>query len=169
MINKNTKKNNDKGVALFENDPVRRVWDEKEEKWYFAMVDIVRVLTNSDNPQVYWRVLKKRLLDEGSGETVTKCNGLKMKAPDGKMRETDVADVETLLRLIQSIPSPNPYEYYPRRVERLVGERSQKSEGSQDAKSSRSYERGRIDLFRFSKTLHEKNRGGRKSGRLGGQ
>jgi len=106
MINQNTKKNNGKGIALFENDPVRRVWSEKEEKWYFAVVDIVKVLTNSGNPQVYWRVLKKRLSDEGSGETVTKCNGLKMKAPDGKMRETDVADVETILRLVQSIPSP---------------------------------------------------------------
>ena len=118
MANKNIKKNNNKGIALFENDPVRRVWNEKEEKWYFAVVDIVRVLTNSDNPQVYWRVLKKRLLDEGSGETVTKCNGLKMMAPDGKMRETDVADVETLLRLIQSIPSPKaePFKLWLARV-----------------------------------------------------
>ena len=70
------------------------------------MVDVVRVLTDSENPQVYWRVMKKRLLDEGSNETVTKCNGLKMEAPDGKSRLTDAADVETLLRLIQSIPSP---------------------------------------------------------------
>jgi hypothetical protein len=118
MINKNTKKNNDKGIALFENNPVRRVWSEKEEKWYFAVVDIVRVLTNSSNPQVYWRVLKKRLSDEGSGETVTKCNGLKMKAPDGKMRKIDVADVETLLRLIQSIPSPKaePFKLWLARV-----------------------------------------------------
>jgi hypothetical protein len=69
-------------------------------------VDVIEVLTDSTNPQVYWRVLKKRLLDEGSNETVTKCNALKMIAPDGKMRLTDVADTETLLRLIQSIPSP---------------------------------------------------------------
>jgi hypothetical protein len=70
------------------------------------VVDVVGVLTESDNPQIYWRVLKKRLLDEGSNQTVTKCNGLKMLSPDGKMRLTDVADVETLLRIIQSVPSP---------------------------------------------------------------
>lgn len=105
MPKKEDKKEIEK-VALFENDPVRRTWNEKEEKWYFSVVDIVRVLTGSDNSQVYWRVLKKRLLDEGSNETVTKCNGFKMEASDGKMRETDVADIETILRLIQSIPSP---------------------------------------------------------------
>ena len=82
-------------IVLFENEPVRRLWHETNEKWYFSVVDIISVLTNSDNPQVYWRVLKKRLLDEGSNETVTKCNGLKMIAADGKMRLTDVADVET--------------------------------------------------------------------------
>ncbi|MDP2630022.1 MAG: Bro-N domain-containing protein [Candidatus Uhrbacteria bacterium] len=111
-------KNTNKDIALFENDPVRRIWNEQKEKWYFSVVDIVRVLTDSDNPQVYWRVLKKRLLDEGSNETVTKCNGLKMKALDGKMRETDVADVETLLRLIQSIPSPKaePFKLWLARV-----------------------------------------------------
>jgi len=77
-----------------------------KEQWYFSVVDVVGILTNSENPQVYWRVLKKRLLDEGSNETVTKCNGLKMIAPDGKLRETDAANTETILRLIQSIPSP---------------------------------------------------------------
>jgi DNA-damage-inducible protein D len=97
---------NEKQMAIFEDQPVRRVWDEKQEKWYFSVVDIIAILTGSDNPQVYWRVLKKRLIDEGSNETVTKCNGLKMVAPDGKMRLTDVADVETVLRLIQSVPSP---------------------------------------------------------------
>ena len=96
---------NTKTIVVFENQPVRRLWDEKEEKWYFSVVDVIRILTNSDNPQVYWRVFKKRLIDEGSGETVTKCNGLKMIAPDGKMRLTDVADTEVLLRIIQSIPS----------------------------------------------------------------
>ena len=95
-----------KTLTLFENEPVRRVWSDKDEKWYFSVVDVIRILTQSDNPQIYWRVLKKRLLDEGSNETVTKCNGLKMEAPDGKMRLTDMADVETLFRLIQSIPSP---------------------------------------------------------------
>ena len=98
--------NNKKSIAIFEDEPVRRVWLEKEEKWVFSVVDVIRILTGSQNPQVYWRVLKKRLLDEGSNETVTKCNGLKMMAPDGKSRLTDVADVETLFRLIQSIPSP---------------------------------------------------------------
>ena len=99
------KKTNNKAIVVFENQSVRRVWNEKEEKWYFSVVDVVRILTNSDNPQIYWRVFKKRLIDEGSNETVTKCNGLKMVAPDGKMRLTDVANTEVLLRIIQSIPS----------------------------------------------------------------
>jgi hypothetical protein len=91
-------------LQLFENKKVRSVWDENAEKWWFSIVDVIEVLTESDNPQVYWRVLKKRLADEGN-ETVTNCNGLKMLAPDGKMRLTDVADIEQLFRLIQSIPS----------------------------------------------------------------
>jgi len=98
--------NKEKRIAIFENKEIRRIWDEEKELWYFSVVDIIAVLTESENPQVYWRVLKKRLIDEGSNETVTKCNGLKMMAQDGKMRETDVADVETLFRLIQSVPSP---------------------------------------------------------------
>jgi hypothetical protein len=92
-------------IVLFESKNVRRFWNEKEQKWYFAIVDVIAVLTDSPNPRVYWRVLKKRLLDEGN-ETVTNCNALKMVAADGKMRMTDVADAEQLLRLIQSIPSP---------------------------------------------------------------
>jgi len=92
-------------IKLFQDNKVRVVWDEEQEKWYFSIVDVVGVLSDSENPQVYWRVLKKRLLDEGN-ETVTNCNALKMKASDGKMRLTDVADTEQLLRLIQSIPSP---------------------------------------------------------------
>jgi len=91
-------------IKIFEKQPVRAIWDEENEKWWFSVVDIISVLTGSDNPQVYWRVLKKRLADEGN-ETVTNCNGLKMLAPDGKMRLTDVADTEQVLRLIQSIPS----------------------------------------------------------------
>jgi len=93
-------------IALFEGRKIRRSWDEKTEKWFFSVVDVVAVLSDSDNPPVYWRVLKKRLLDEGSNETVTKCNGLKMLAADGKMRVTDMADTETMFRIIQSIPSP---------------------------------------------------------------
>lgn len=92
-------------LKLFEEKKVRTHWDETEEKWYFSIVDVISILTESNNPQVYWRVLKKRLADEGN-ETVTIRNGLKMQAPDGKMRLTDVADTEQLLRLIQSIPSP---------------------------------------------------------------
>jgi hypothetical protein len=96
----------DNTIILFNEKQVRRHWDEDKELWYFSIVDVLEILTESENPQVYWRVLKKRLLDEGSNETVTKCNGLKMKARDGKMRITDVADTQTLLRLIQSVPSP---------------------------------------------------------------
>jgi hypothetical protein len=92
-------------LKLFEDKKVRTVWDGEQEKWYISIVDVITVLTESPNPQVYWRVLKKRLLAEGN-QTVTNCNGLKMQAPDGKMRLTDVADVEQLFRLIQSIPSP---------------------------------------------------------------
>ncbi len=94
-------------IAIFEGQQIRRHWDEEKELWYFAVVDVIAALTESDNPQVYWRVLKKRLIDEGSNETVTKCNALKLLAADGKMRLTDVADTKVMLRLIQSIPSPN--------------------------------------------------------------
>lgn len=92
-------------IKLFEEKKVRTHWDEQNEVWLFAIVDVIAILTDSPNPQVYWRVMKKRLKDEGN-ETVTNCNGLKMEAPDGKMRLTDVADTQQLLRLIQSIPSP---------------------------------------------------------------
>ena len=92
-------------IKIFEEKKVRTLWDAEQEKWYLSIVDVIAVLTESPNPQVYWRVLKKRLKDEGN-ETVTNCNGLKLPAPDGKMRLTDVADTEQLFRLIQSIPSP---------------------------------------------------------------
>ena len=98
MVKKNS-------IKLFGNDKIRAVWNDEQEKWYFSVVDVVAVLTESPNPQTYWRVLKKRLKDEGN-ETVTNCNGLKMPAADGKMRLTDVADTEQLLRIIQSVPSP---------------------------------------------------------------
>jgi len=100
------KASKNKSIAIFDNEPIRRIWDEDQEKWYFSVVDVIKVLTESTNPQVYWRVLKKRLLDDGANETVTKCNGLKMMAPDRRMRETDTSDVEVILRIIQSIPSP---------------------------------------------------------------
>ena len=95
---------NDK-IQLFEDKRIRTAWDEEKEEWYFSIVDVIAVLTDSPNPQTYWRVLKKRLKDEGN-ETVTSCNALKMTAADGKRRLTDVADTEQLLRIIQSIPSP---------------------------------------------------------------
>lgn len=95
---------NDK-LQLFENKAIRTAWDEEKEEWYFSIVDVVAVLTDSSNPQTYWRVMKKRLKDEGN-ETVTNCNALKMTAADGKKRLTDVATTEQLLRIIQSIPSP---------------------------------------------------------------
>ena len=92
-------------IQIFEEKKVRTIWDDAEEKWYFSIVDAVAVLTDSVDPTAYWRKLKQRLKAEGN-ETVTSCHGLKMKAPDGKMRMTDVADTEQLFRLIQSIPSP---------------------------------------------------------------
>ncbi len=92
-------------IKIFEDKKVRTLWDAENEKWYLSIVDVIAILTDSPNPQVYWRVLKKRLKDEGN-ETVTNCNALKMPAPDGKMRLSDVADTEQLFRLIQSIPSP---------------------------------------------------------------
>ena len=96
--------NNDK-IQIFEDKKIRTAWNEETEEWYFSVVDVIAVLTDSPNPATYWRVLKKRLKDEGT-ETVTSCNGLKMTAADGKKRMTDVADTEQLLRIIQSIPSP---------------------------------------------------------------
>ena len=93
-------------VKLFEQKQVRSVWNEEDEKWYFSIVDVVAILSNSKDALAYWRKLKQRLKQEGN-ETVTNCHGLKMIAADGKMRMTDVADTEQLFRLIQSVPSPN--------------------------------------------------------------
>ncbi len=92
-------------IKVFEQHNIRSLWDNDAEKWFFSIVDVVAALTDSPNPQVYWRVLKKRLKDEGN-QTVTNCNALKMRAADGKMRSTDCADTEQIFRLIQSIPSP---------------------------------------------------------------
>lgn len=92
-------------IKLFEAKKVRTIWDDKEEKWYFSIVDVVAVLTDSPNPRKYWSVLKHALKKEGS-ELTTNCSQLKMKSADGKMYLTDVADTQQLLRLIQSIPSP---------------------------------------------------------------
>ena len=92
-------------IQIFEQRKVRTVWDDEAEKWYFSVVDVVGVLTDSPDPNNYWKVLKNRLKKEGN-ETVTNCNRFKLKAADGKMRLTDVADTEQLFRLIQSVPSP---------------------------------------------------------------
>ena len=97
--------NDNSSIQLFEDQKIRTAWDAEKEEWYFAIVDVIAVLTDSADPQNYWRVLKKRIKDEGN-ETITNCNGLKMTAPDGKKRKTDVASTEQLLRIIQSIPSP---------------------------------------------------------------
>ena len=92
-------------IKLFEDKQVRSIWDAEQEKWFISIIDVIAVLTESIDPNAYWRKLKQRLKEEGN-ETVTKCHGLKMLAADGKMRMTDVADTEQLFRLIQSITSP---------------------------------------------------------------
>ena len=104
-------------VALFEGQQIRRHWDDEKELWYFSVVDVVAALSGSVDPRNYWKVLKNRLKNEGS-ELVTKCNQLKMQASDGKYYLTDAADTETMLRLIQSIPSPNaePFKLWLARV-----------------------------------------------------
>ncbi len=106
-------------IQLFEEKKVRTVWDEEQEKWYFSIVDVVAVLTDSVDATAYWRKLKQRLKAEGN-ETVTNCHGLKMRAADGKMRLTDVADTEQLFRLIQSMPSPKaePFKLWLAQVAR---------------------------------------------------
>ncbi len=97
---------NSQNIRIFEERKVRTVWDEEKEEWYFSVVDVVAVLTDSADPRTYWKVLKNRLKKEGN-ETVTNCNRFKLVASDGKMRLTDVVDTQQLFRLIQSIPSPN--------------------------------------------------------------
>ena len=95
----------DNAIQMFEEQKIRTIWDEEQEEWYFSVVDVVGVLTESRNPSAYWRKLKQRLKEEGN-EPVTNCHELKMIAADGKMRLTDVANIEQLFRIIQSIPSP---------------------------------------------------------------
>jgi len=92
-------------MQIFEDKRIRTVWDNEREEWFFSISDVCGILTNSVDANVYWRKLKERLKNEGN-ETVTNCHSLKLKAEDGKMRLTDVANTEQLLRLIQSIPSP---------------------------------------------------------------
>jgi len=106
-------------IKLFNEKKIRTHWDNEQEKWYFSVVDVVGVLTESENPNNYWKVLKNRLKKEGS-ELVTNCNQLKMQSTDGKYYKTDVADTEQLFRLIQSIPSPKaePFKLWLSRVGR---------------------------------------------------
>jgi len=106
-------------IQLFKGRKVRSHWDEKQEKWLFSVVDVVGILSDSIDPQAYWRKLKQRLKEEGN-QTVTDCHALKMLAADGKLRLTDVADTEQLFRLIQSIPSPNaePFKLWLAKVGR---------------------------------------------------
>lgn len=111
-------------IKIFEEKKVRTLWDNETEEWYFSIVDVLSVLTDSIDPAAYWRKLKQRLKEEGN-ETVTNCHGLKMPALDGKMKVTDVATTEQLFRLIQSIPSPKaePFKLWMAQVakERLDG------------------------------------------------
>ncbi|OGF26523.1 antirepressor [Candidatus Falkowbacteria bacterium RIFOXYC2_FULL_47_12] len=111
------KQSKNKAVAIFEDSQIRRYWDEEKELWYFSVVDVVRVLTGSVDPRKYWNKLAQRLREEGS-EVVTKCHQLKFLANDGKYYASDAADTETMLRLIQSIPSPNaePFKLWLARV-----------------------------------------------------
>ena len=104
-------------IILFEEKQVRRAWNSDEQKWYFAVVDVIAILTESVDPGAYWRKLKERLKKEGN-QTVTNCHALKMTAADGRQRLTDVADTEQLLRLIQSVPSPKaePFKLWLARV-----------------------------------------------------
>jgi len=106
-------------IKLFEEKQIRSVWNEEEEKWFFSIVDVVGILTDSHNPNNYWKVLKHRLTKEGS-ELVTNCNQLKMQSSDGKFYKTDVADTEQLFRLIQSVPSPKaePFKLWIAKVAR---------------------------------------------------
>jgi len=110
-------KNKLKAIAIFEGNQIRRHWDDGKELWYFSVVDVVRALTDSIDAGAYWRKLKQRMIEEGS-EVVTKCHELKFMAKDGKYYLTDAADTEIVLRLVQSIPSPNaePFKLWLARV-----------------------------------------------------
>ncbi|MFZ2145659.1 MAG: Bro-N domain-containing protein [Sedimentisphaerales bacterium] len=114
-------------IAVFRGNQIRRHWDDNRHSWFFSVVDVIAALTDSENPAVYWRVLKKRLKDEGADQTVTKCNAFKMPAADGKMRLTDMADTEAMFRIIQSIPSPKA-EPFKRWLARVGYERVQEIE-----------------------------------------
>jgi len=119
-------------IAVFKGKQIRRRWDDSRHSWSFSVVDVVAALTDSENPPVYWRVLKKRLKDEGADQTVTKCNAFKMPAADGKMRLTDMADTETMFRIIQSVPSPKAEPF-----KRWLANPEPENESSQNKTTSR--------------------------------
>ncbi|GAB6394857.1 MAG: Bro-N domain-containing protein [Bacteroidales bacterium] len=136
-------------IQLFEKQQVRSVWDEENEKWWFSITDVVKILTDSSDSRKYWSVLKTRLKKEGS-ELATNCSQLKMKSADGKMYLTDVADTEQILRLVQSIPSrkAEPFKLWPAKVAR---EQIEKSTGKPavsplNAKKALGNERKNINL-----------------------
>ena len=129
-------------LQLFEERKVRTVWDDVEEKWYFSIVDVCGVLTDQpdyEHARNYWKVLKHRLVKEGN-ETVTNCNQLKLRAYDGKMRLTDVADTEQLFRLIQSIPSPKaePFKQWMAQVAKEGGSVAKAARKQLESKLGRS-------------------------------
>ena len=117
-------------IQLFNDRRIRTIWDDKEEKWYFSVVDVIEALTDSPDPSTYWRVLKSRLKKEGN-ETVTICNAFKLPAKDGKMRMTPIADQEQLFRLIQSIPSPKaePFKIWMASVAKVAREQLEQQLG----------------------------------------
>jgi prophage antirepressor-like protein len=125
-------------IKLFDSKKVRVHWDDENEKWYFSIVDVVEILTDSPNANNYWKVLKHRLKKEGS-ELVTNCNQLKMLSSDGKYYKTDVADTEQLLRLIQSIPSPKaePFKLW---LAKVGSERIDEIEDPEKGKSQGQYD-----------------------------
>lgn len=96
----------DSEIKMFEDSHIRSIWDEEKEEWFFSVVDVVAVLTDSKNPRDYWYRVKKRMTEEEKSQLSTICRQLKLEATDGKMRETDVADIQGIFRIIQSIPSP---------------------------------------------------------------
>lgn len=96
----------DSELKTFEGSHIRSIWDEENEEWYFSVIDVVAVLTDSKNPRDYWYRVKKRMSEEEKSQLSTICRQLKLEATDGKMRETDVADIQGIFRIIQSIPSP---------------------------------------------------------------
>jgi DNA-damage-inducible protein D len=139
-------------IKLFESKKIRSQWDAEQEKWYFSITDIVAILTESIDPLAYWRKLKERLKKEGN-ETVTNCHALKMQTADGKMRMTDVADTEQLLRLIQSIPSPKA-EPFKQWLAKVGYERIEESQDPEIPPGYQKYFSNRIERKKWINKSH---------------